>query len=287
MDDQIITPILGDPESADPGLIAGTSHLQASCLRRLFFECYTATMSHFKRKAEATDHTEPRKLSRAEKAHFCARFDAHGMTGFKSRGKLDPSDHYLERLAHLMETDDFDFKVMEWEKVTIQPAPLVKVSDTAKSASGFWRETSRLVPEAPVTNSLVQAYQLLHRRGIAWDMISFCPFSDHEKLVEFCWDKLDREPPPDYARVSLEQVRTADFEIMKEVQRHVRSSGLRRSAEGTFPIGVALAAAMLDPTVNALLAHLSRRAPPVKGAPDSRPEACKQDRSPSPARSPK
>ena len=70
MDDQIITPILGDPESADPGLIAGTSNLQASCLRRLFFECYTATMSHLKRKAEATDHTEPRKLSRAEKAHL-------------------------------------------------------------------------------------------------------------------------------------------------------------------------------------------------------------------------
>ena len=185
VDDQIIAPILGDPESADPGLIAGTSHrLQASCLRRLF-ERYTATMSHFKRKAEATDHTEPRKLSRAEKAHFCARFDAHGMTGFKSRGKLDPSDHYLERLAHLMETDDFDFKVMEWEKVTIQPAPLVKVSDTAKSASGFWREASCLEPEAPVTNSLMQAYQLLHRRGIAWDMISPCPFSDHEKIVEF------------------------------------------------------------------------------------------------------
>ena len=106
MDDQIITPILGDPESADPGLIAGTSHLQASCLRRLFFECYTAAMFHLKRKAEATDHTEPRKLSQAEKAQPRSRFDARGITGFKSRGRFDPSDHYLERMTHLMHHGD-------------------------------------------------------------------------------------------------------------------------------------------------------------------------------------
>ena len=74
---------------------------------------------------------------------------------------------------------------------------------------------------------------------------------------------------------------------MKEVQHHMRSSGLRRSAEGMYPVAVALAAAMLDPTVNALLAHLPRCAPPVKGAPDSRPESCKRDRSSSAARSSK
>ena len=44
---------------------------------------------------------------------------------------------------------------------------------------------------------------------------------------------------------------------------------------------------MLDPTVNALLAHLPRRAPPAKGAPDSLPESRKRDRSSSPARSSK
>eukprot|EP00972_Heterocapsa_arctica_P042901 6325000-Heterocapsa_arctica.AAC.1 len=67
-------------------------------------------------------------------------------------------------------------------------------------------------PEPAAVSGAMSAYYLLHRRGIAWDMVGLCPFQDHERLVEYYWDRLDRDPPPHYARVSLEQIRAADME---------------------------------------------------------------------------
>jgi len=258
VDEGIVKPILGVPDSEDPAAVDGTAHPQASALRRLFFESYTAVMVALKRRAETTDATEPRKLSRAEKAHMRATFDSKSITGFKAKGMLDPSDAYLEKLLQMMETEDFDLKIMEWEKVTYQGAPLAKVAETSKSASGYWRESARFEPEPAVVGGHMSAYRLLHRRGIAWDMVGLCPFAEHERLIEFYWDMLDKDPPPNYARVTVEQVRAADFEVLKEVQRHVRRTGLLRTPNDTYPVADALIAARALQMVNQMLAPLPR-----------------------------
>ena len=195
VDTGILRPILGDPFSADADLVSGVAHPEASALRRLFFESYTAVMAGLKRRAENTDETAPRKLSRAEKAHMRSTFDARAIPGFKAKGRLDPSDHYLEKATQLLETEDWDLKLMDWERVTYQGAPLVRVPTTAANSSGFWRETVQQVPEDAVVSGAMSAYQLLHRRGIAWDMVGLCPFESHEDLIEFYWDKMERDPP--------------------------------------------------------------------------------------------
>ena len=124
----------------------------------------------------------------------------------------------------------------------------------------------------------MSAYQLLHRRGIAWDMVGLCPFESHEALIEFYWDRMERGPPANYVRVTIEQVRLADFEVMKEVQRYTRGTGLRKTAMGSYPVAEALKEAIQLPTVYQLLAHLPRH---IARAEHSKPRG--RSRSPPPA----
>ena len=259
VDTGIVRPILGIPGDADPDRLSGTGHVEASALRRTFFECYSSVMVDLKRRAELTDSTDPRRLSRPEKSHMRDAFNSKSITGFKATGRLDPADSYLDRLAHMLDSDDFDLKYMEWERVSYQGAPVLKVSETSKNASGFWRETSRAESEPAAVTGQMSVYYLLHRRGVAFDMVGLAPFDVHEKLVSFYFEKMEQEPPSGYSRVSLDQVRLADKEVMREIQKATRRTGLRRATDGTYPVATALVEAMKCPAVYQILAPLPAR----------------------------
>ena len=108
-----------------------------------------------------------------------------------------------------------------------------------------------------------------------------CPFDHHEGLITFYWDKLERDPPANYVKVTIEQVRVADFEVMKEVQRYTRATGLRKTPTGVYPVAEALKEAIKLPTVYQLLAHLPRHAVAASGQ-----QSALRDRSRSPPSTP-
>eukprot|EP00974_Lingulodinium_polyedra_P041206 3958766-Lingulodinium_polyedra.AAC.1 len=62
----------------------------------------------------------------------------------------------------MLEIEDWDLKLMEWEKVTYQGAPLTRAPTTAATSAGFWRESVQNVPEEAVVSGQMSAYQLLH-----------------------------------------------------------------------------------------------------------------------------
>lgn len=115
-------------------------------------------------------------------------------------------------------------------------APLAKISDTAKSQSGYFRETSRLEPGAAKVTGAMSVYNLLRRRGIAWDMAGLCGFEAHAGLVKYYFEIMDQDPPSNFDKVSIEQVRLADEEVMRQVKRYTIKHGVRKTLGGNLPV---------------------------------------------------
>ena len=81
-------------------------------------------------------------------------FDARAIAGFKAKGRLDPSDHYLEKATQMLETEDWDLKLMDWERVTYQgrlssgppPRPPTPPASGGRPSSRSPRTPSSAVP---------------------------------------------------------------------------------------------------------------------------------------------
>ena len=63
------------------------------------------------------------------------------------------------------------------------------------------------------TSSELQVQWAFQRRGLAFDQCQLISYATHDKWVQTLLSSLTREPPPGFARVTMEQAIRADQEI--------------------------------------------------------------------------
>ena len=83
----------------------------------------------------------------------------------------------------------------------------------------------------------------LQRRALAFDQTQLVNYATMESWHHVLLSAYLEQPPPGYRRLTLQQVKTADVEFFKELCR-LTNNGVRMQADGTFPLELAIKAAI-------------------------------------------
>ena len=104
-------------------------------------------------------------------------------------------------------------------------------------------------PAEPVVADTATDLQLqwaLQRRGLAYDQCALIKYEEHEVWVQQLLGQLTREPPPGFAKVSINQVIRADRELFTIMAQELQDT-VQPDARGNFPMEVKLKELRTDP----------------------------------------
>ncbi|CAE7464902.1 unnamed protein product, partial [Symbiodinium microadriaticum] len=188
---------------------ATPSTKEMSCMRRLFADAYATVASDIKSKVEASDDTAVKKLAPAD------------------------SDSLVDKAVAIYESDRLLYQ--EWSTCVSREHELAtglkKDTGLTFDASGALKLASKQHAAPCDTSSEMMVRYCLVRRGLALEQANVMSYENHDLLVEKLFQYRLQEPPPDFARVSMQQMQAADrkfFMLLAEVTR----SGIKASAAG-------------------------------------------------------
>ncbi len=226
---EVVVPLLGD-----------ASHLRVPAVRRLFFEAYTLAGADLKRRAEGTADDAPRKVPNEERFERRSALAAR-LPNLKLEGELDVSNRLIDTCVELYEENVLRY--VAWEECTKLEMELQgKKKDNVwvPDSSGTIREKRVEVgaPNADLSSDLRLRFALT-RRGLALDMGDVLAFEIHEKLVDALIAAYMKEPPPNFGKVTLDQIRLADLEAWRLMAVGSRK-GIKRNENNVRPLDLLL-----------------------------------------------
>lgn len=241
---KIATPILGD-----------AAHVDASKLRRLLFESYTMTASELRRKVDNNETDAPKKLPVQEVA---SRFAAlqRKLEPIRIESVMEPSHQLINFIAQCL--DDGRLRYIEWSRCTTRAAEVNNLKETESlkiwkaDANGTIKQSSGDESLRCDASSELDILNAMKRRGVAYELAKVMSFEKHELLVHLLFQELQREPPPGFKKVSMEQVAAADREVHLKLAEKTRS-GLPLGPLGELPLDVHLEDVLALPAVMWLL----------------------------------
>ena len=205
---------------------------QQAAFRRLFAESYSTVASDIKAQVESTDDTMPRRLPAADRAQRLKEQQAR-ITGFKIRGAYEPGDSLIDRAVHMLEQDRIAY--LEWSVCVSREHELAtnsrKDSSLTFDSSGLLRMVKRDKLAPCDASSELQVRYCLMRRGLALDQAGILTYEHHEALTEKLFQARLSTAPPNYSKVTMAQVESADrkfFTLMGERTR----AGIKAGAAG-------------------------------------------------------
>ena len=220
--DGVLVPILG---AAD--------HPDSPKLRRLFFEAHTLTSAELRRKVDSKEAEAPRKLPAPEIAQRIEILQAR-IAPLIVANFLEPSHHLINSMVQCVE--DGRVRYIEWARCTsrTQEVNNVKEDQDLKvwkaDSSGAIKATSKEPSLTAVLNTDLDVHHALRRRGVAYEVAQAMSFEVHEKIINYLFFELKKDPMEGFMQVTLQQVAAADREL------HVRLAELTR---GGFKLGPA------------------------------------------------
>ena len=146
---------------------------------------------------------------------------------------------------------------------------LKRIKEFKPDPSGTLKEVIKVDPgaiQADISSDL-KVLQLLQRRGIALDIAGVMKFEQHDKIVQFLIEEMQREQPAGYASLSVEQLQRADKEVWDLIGKQAAKSGLQANFEGKHPAGEVVEQIINHPTVRMLLLPL----PAIQGIQKNKP----------------
>lgn len=245
--DEIVKPLVGDTQT--------DIDKWKPLLKRLFVEAYTMAAHDVQSRTEGADPDVPRRMPNAEREHRLQVLQTK-LPGLLLQGELQPSYYLIDLCSTMMETGVVTY--IPWEKCAKRDAETsgAKVEKVWKPDSeGRIKESSTATPPKANAGSDLMLRYALQRRGLALEIASVCEYHTHELWVQVLLDALLLTPPPGYAKVSMNQLRTADEKIWQILARECRA-GLRWGSGQAPPFDTALKKAIFDPEVRLLLLPL-------------------------------
>jgi len=241
---ELVIPVLGDEK-----------HPKRGALRRLFTEAYSLAASDLQRRTEGRAEDAPVRLPTAEREARRAELQSR-IPGVRLDGEYDPSHKLLDLAYELW--DQNVIKYIAWENCTTRRQELMGVKKEPvwkPDAEGFLKvHKDDSIGKARLEDPL-RLRQTLLRRGVALDLAGVIKFETHELWADLVLDVYQTDPPPGYAKVTMDMLHTADRELWNQAARVCRS-GVRRNGAGALPFDEALRKCMYEPPVRMLMVPL-------------------------------
>ena len=226
----------GAPDSLGVGTLAA--------LRHLMFECQTLCLVHVKASVEGTDRKV--ELVPAERNSRIAAQKAR-MKGLTLSGPLECSHGSYDYVGQMLEKDSpmylephrFDTRAAEVArekpgKELVLDQNKISVRDRSDKGRCAIQDTLSL-------------HQALQRRALACDLMSACSYEALHEWHSFMLERLQQSPPPNCARLTVEQILRADRAAWVRLSEKVHT--LKPNASGALPLDAAIADLNRDPTV--------------------------------------
>ena len=250
-------------------ILGEETHKKEHALRRLFFEAHTmASMDVQRRMAHPEEEGKhPRKLPLEERGERLKEIKLE-LAGLNIRGELEPSNALVDKFVEMEELNEL--RNLKWEELT-------KRDQESKGVKKIplWSENDgklcRIYKDEEVlckTEDLLQLKYSLQRRGIAMQMARILSFRVHEKLVDYYFEEMSREPPNRYEKVSLEQVARMDKEVFRRLGELTRDGFkfLGNPATKEYPLDKLLEGALLEPRLVHLMLPLPLTSRPASSS---------------------
>eukprot|EP00435_Cladocopium_sp_Y103_P067316 s126_g29.t2 len=248
--DGVVVPILGQPD-----------HIDAPKLRRLFFESHTLTAADLRRKVDSTELEAPRKLPAPEIAQRLELLQQR-INPLIIANVLEPSHQLINSLVQCVE--DGRVRYIEWSRCTSRTQEVNNVkedgdlrvwkTDGAGNIKAVNKEPSisaNLATELDVHNAL-------RRRGVAYEIAQAMSFEVHEKLINFYFFELKKEPMEGFSAVTLVQVAAADRELHIRLAEATRA-GFRPGPAGELPLDIPTETILNGPELRWMLMPLPKK----------------------------
>eukprot|EP00435_Cladocopium_sp_Y103_P012604 s5263_g3.t1 len=229
--DGVVIPVLGSAE-----------HTDAPKLRRLFFESHTLTSADLRRKVDATETEAPRKLPAPEIAQRLELLQKR-ISPLVIANVLEPSHQLINAMVQCVE--DGRVRYIEWSKCTSRTQEAVN-KDPSISAC---------------LNTELDVHNALRRRGVAYEVAQAMSFEVHEKILNFFFFELKKEPVEGFAQVTLQQLASADRELHVRLAEMTRG-GFKPGPGGELPLDIPTTEILEGPELRWMLMPMPKRMAP-------------------------
>ena len=248
--DGVLVPVLGREQ-----------HVDAPKLRRLFFESHTLTAADLRRKVDATEQEAPRKLPPPEIAQRLEAIQAR-VRPLVIANVLEPSHRLINTLVQCVE--DGRIRYVEWMKCTSRSQEVNNQKED--SDLKMWKTDSsgaiKAVRKDPdiVANlsSELDVHNALRRRGVAYEIAQAMPFEVHERIINFFFYELKKDPMEGFAPITINQLAAADRELHVRLAELTRS-GLHPGPGGELPLDEHVTTLLAGPEIRWMLMPLPKR----------------------------
>ena len=231
-------------------------------IRRLFFEAHTMSIADMKQRFEREDTSEPTRVAMPERI---ARLEAQKtrLPGLHYSSETEPSHKCVDTVFQMI--TDQQITWIPWERLTNRASEAVNSKKDLQitfDSSGSLKLSKAQNDQVGTISGEIQVRQALQRRARAFDLAHICSYqvmeSWHEKLFEI----LQREPPANCSRVTMQQAKDADRMLWKKMSESTRGSVAQRP-DGTKPVEVSLAMLSNDPEVHFLMMPIPKSSRPA------------------------
>ena len=235
--------------------VSGRKGLQAKAL----FESQTMVLAALRDQVSNPDSQGARRLPDAEREKRMDNLKT-SLVGVIVEGPLEPSHALLELCANQYQANQLQY--IKPEKCTSR---MHEITTGKPSTKELQLEANKLVvrehvevSEMTIHNSLL-LQEAFKRRGLAYVFSNSVSHAAYERYLQTLFMHTSREPPPGCQRCSLSQLVQADRMVfIRLIEENVKP---RRKPDGTYPMDLALTAALQSYHVSFTLMPLPAKVP--------------------------
>ena len=237
----------------------GISLGDLSALKRALFESQTMVLAALRDQVSNPDSQGARRLPDAEREKRMDNLKT-SLVGVIVEGPLEPSHALLELCANQYQANQLQY--IKPEKCTSR---MHEITTGKPSTKELQLEANKLVvrehvevSEMTIHNSLL-LQEAFKRRGLAYVFSNSVSHAAYERYLQTLFMHTSREPPPGCQRCSLSQLVQADRMVfIRLIEENVKP---RRKPDGTYPMDLALTAALQSYHVSFTPMPLPAKAP--------------------------
>ena len=221
--------------------ILGTkpSGADASCYRRMFFECHAMALKDLQSRLERSDTSEVKILPLAEKVQ---RLDdlRRRFPGVMLSPSLEPSHSLIDKAVH--QAEENCVRLIELANCTSREQE-IKSEKTTSQLSFDAKGAIKVTNHSEVTECSIQGDIRLRsaftRRSLAYALSGIASFEVLESWTQLLFDRVCQDPPAGYKHISVEQIVTADRHFWVKVSEKTRSK-VHTTVDGAKAVDAAI-----------------------------------------------
>ena len=237
----VSTPGVNPTEAALRGLLSqdnpdAVTIGSLAAIRRLVFESQTLAIAEVKLAIEGSDGDKRSELAPAERASRIAAQKAK-LAGYDLSGTMEVAHSCYTYVGTMIDSDSPFY--LEPHKFITRAQEIAHERpgrEIILDASKLTVRDKTTYHRMQIQNEL-QLSQAFTRRSLACDLMGVVTFRVQENWHKFLMDRLAESPPPNFRRITMEQVSRADRQAWQKLAEIVPS--IKRTAAGDLPLDAA------------------------------------------------